>query len=150
MPVKKKSPWYVAGLNFECKKCGGCCAGPDEGYIWVTKTEIELIADFLKISVDNLRRDYLRRVGLRTTIIEQTLTHDCIFLRQVDGKKQCIIYPVRPSQCRSWPFWPENLKSPDSWNTAAKKCPGINRGRLNSLEKIKKIKDNKKWWQKDK
>jgi Fe-S-cluster containining protein len=68
-----------------------------------------MIADFLKMTVGQLRREYLRRVGLRTTIIEHAHTRDCIFLREADGQRKCAIYPVRPSQCRTWPFWPSNL-----------------------------------------
>lgn len=150
MSLKKKTPWYVAGLHFECQKCGGCCSGPGEGYIWVTRPEIELIADFLKIPVGQLRQKYLKRVGLRTTIIEQSATKDCIFLRKIKGQKKCIIYPVRPGQCRTWPFWSENLANPSAWNKTAHKCPGINRGKLHSFEKIQKIKANKKWWQETK
>ncbi len=142
----KKTPWYAAGLHFECQKCGACCAGPDEGYIWITNTEIKLVADFLKISVGDLRKKYLKRSGLRTTIIEQPATKDCIFLRDIDGRKQCIIYPVRPSQCRSWPFWQDNIACPDNWNRTAQKCPGINRGRLYEQQEIKRIQSNKKWW----
>ena len=112
----KKTPWYIAGLYFECQECGGCCSGPGEGYIWVTKPEIQLIADFLKITVENFRKEYLKRVGLRTTIIEHSYTKDCIFLRKIDGQKQCVIYSVRPGQCRSWPFWSDNLSSPGAWN----------------------------------
>jgi Fe-S-cluster containining protein len=147
MSVKEKNLWYIGGLHFECTECGGCCSGPSEGYIWVTRQEIELIADFLKISVGQLRQEYLKRVGLRTTIIEQSSTKDCIFLREVEGRKQCIIYQVRPSQCRTWPFWSENLSSPNAWNKTAQKCPGINRGKLYSFEHIRQIKANKKWWQ---
>ena len=139
--------WYVAGLCFECGECGRCCSGPGEGYIWVTRPEIELIAEHLKITPGELRRRYLRRVGLRTTIIEHAVTKDCIFLQQVDAKKLCVIYPVRPNQCRTWPFWPENLSSPDAWNEAAKKCPGINRGKHYSFEQIEKIRKSKRWWE---
>ena len=143
-------PWYVGGLHFECVQCGGCCSGPSEGYIWATKPEIKLIADFLKIPVEQLRQKYLKRVGLRTTIIEHPGTKDCIFLnRGLHGsQKRCAIYPVRPSQCRAWPFWLSNLTSPDAWNKAAQKCGGINRGRHYSLEEIQKIKSEKKWWSK--
>ena len=141
-------PWYVGGLNFECMQCGRCCSGPAEGYIWVTSPETKLIADFLKTSAGQLRRECLKRVGLRTTLIEQLGTKDCIFLQKGDGgEKRCSIYPVRPSQCRIWPFWPNNLASQNAWNEAAQKCPGINRGRYYSLEKIEKIKREKKWWQ---
>jgi Fe-S-cluster containining protein len=69
--AKEKTCWYIAGLHFECQKCGACCSGPDEGYIWVTRPEIEKIAKLLKIPIGELRRKYLIRVGFRTTIIEQ-------------------------------------------------------------------------------
>jgi hypothetical protein len=145
--IKDITKWYAAGLHFECQGCGGCCSGPAEGYIWVTRPEIGIIADYLKLTAGQLRRKYLKRVGLRTTIIEHKTTKDCIFLQAgADGKK-CMIYSVRPSQCRSWPFWLNNLAGPDDWNKAAKKCPGINRGRLYSLEEIEGIKRIKKWWQ---
>lgn len=139
--------WYAAGLHFECQECGECCSGPGEGYIWVTKPEIEIIADFLKITVGQFRQKYLKRVGLRTTIIEHQTTKDCIFLQAGAGGKQCKIYSVRPSQCRSWPFWAGNLAGPGAWNKAAQKCPGINRGRYYSFEDIEKIKRLRKWWQ---
>jgi Fe-S-cluster containining protein len=146
--VVKKTSWYVAGLHFECQECGGCCSGPGEGYIWVTKPEIEIIADFLKTTVGQLRQKYLKRVGLRTTIIEHRTTKDCIFLQEGTGGRQCMIYSVRPSQCRSWPFWPENLKSANAWNRAAQKCPGIGCGRLYGSEEIERIKRDRRWWQK--
>ena len=139
--------WYVEGLHFLCQGCGGCCSGPGEGYIWVTRQEIEIIADYLKVTVGRLRQEYLRRVGLRTSLIEHQTTKDCIFLQDDAGQRKCAIYPVRPSQCRSWPFWPENLTNAGAWNRAAQKCPGINRGRLYSFEEIEQIRrSKKKWW----
>ena len=146
----KKEKWYVAGLHFECAGCGDCCSGPGEGVIWITKPEIELVAEFLKISVGEFKKQYLKRLGLRTTIIEHEVTKDCIFLRKIDGKKKCVIYPVRPNQCRTWPFWASNLLSPDEWNQAAQKCPGINRGKFFSYDEIQKIKKSHKWWKEKK
>jgi Fe-S-cluster containining protein len=98
------------------------------------------------MTAGELRRKFLKRYGLRTSIIEHSGTKDCIFLREIDGKKRCVIYPVRPSQCRSWPFWARNLASPDAWNKAGQKCGGINRGKLYSFEEIQEIKSEKKWW----
>jgi Fe-S-cluster containining protein len=147
MTALGKKSWYAAGLHFECTGCGNCCSGPDEGYIWVTRPEIELIANYLKMTREQLRKKYIKRVGLRSTIIEQVGTNDCIFLREVDGRKRCMIYPVRPNQCRDWPFWPGNLARPGDWNRAAQKCAGINRGRHYSFDEIARIKANKKWWQ---
>jgi len=135
-----KTPWYIAGLHFECMQCGRCCAGPTEGYIWVTKPEIELIANYLKMTTGEVRRKFLRRVRLRTTIIEHRVTKDCIFLQESGGQRKCMIYPVRPGQCRMWPFWPSKLANAAAWNETAQKCPGINRGRLYSYEEIEEIK----------
>ena len=143
---KDKTPWYIGGLHFDCQQCGGCCSGPDEGYIWITSPEIKLVADFLKVEPEQLQQRYLNRVGLRTTIIEQPVTKDCIFLQRINGQKRCAIYHVRPNQCRTWPFWPDNLANADCWNEATQKCGGINRGRFFSFDEIEKIKKSGKWW----
>jgi len=147
MLKSKKLPWYAGGLHFECMQCGRCCSGPGAGYIWVTRLEIELISDFLKIPIGQLRGNYLKRVGFRTTIIEQPVTRDCAFLQEVNGERRCTIYAVRPSQCRLWPFWPDNLANSNGWCKAAQRCPGINHGRFYSFDEIQIIKKNKKWWQ---
>ena len=144
--LNNKNPWYIAGIHFECTQCTSCCSGPAEGYIWITKPEIEMLADFLKISIDQLRVSYLKRVGIRTSITEDQITKDCIFLREIDSKKGCTIYPVRPNQCRTWPFWPENLATPNTFNDLTNRCPGINRGKFFSFEEIEKIRKQKKWW----
>ena len=143
MAAKDKTLWYVGGLHFECIGCGRCCSGPGTGFIWVTKPEIKLIADFLKVPVEQVWQKYLKRAGLRTTIIERPDTKDCIFLQNEAGQKKCMIYPVRPSQCRIWPFWPENLASTNTWDKAAQKCAGINRGRHYSFEEIERIRKEK-------
>jgi hypothetical protein len=145
--VKTKNPWYVGGLNFQCAQCGTCCSGPGEGYIWVVRREIEFIADYLKMPVSQLRKKYLKRVGMRTSIIEDRITKDCIFLEMVNGEKRCGIYPVRPTQCRTWPFWSSNLTSSNAWNEATQRCGGINRGRLYSFEEIERIRKIRKWWE---
>ena len=143
---KDKIPWYSAGLHFECLQCGHCCAGPEGGYIWVSRPEIRLIADFLKMPVKELKQKFMRRVGLRMTIVEDPHTLDCVFLQQTKQGRGCAIYEVRPAQCRNWPFWEHNLVSPDTWNSTGRKCPGINRGRFYSPEQIRDKKKNKKWW----
>jgi Fe-S-cluster containining protein len=105
-----------------------------------------MIADYVNLSIGQLRQRYLRRIGLRTTIIEEPKNKDCIFLYTQDNTKRCRIYPVRPNQCRTWPFWASKLTSARTWNEAARKCPGINRGRLYSCEEIERLKKQRKWW----
>ena len=145
--MSKSERWYAAGLHFECTECGECCSGPGEGVIWITQPEIRMLAEHLGVDEEELRQKYLRREGNRTTIVEDPETRDCIFLKQEDGLKKCSIYAVRPNQCRTWPFWSENLQTPDTWRDAARHCPGINRGPCHDFVTIEKIRKQKHWWE---
>ncbi len=127
--------WYAAGLAFECQQSGNCCSG-EPGYVWVTKAEIEAIARQLGRADGKLEGKYLRRVGFRYSLTERP-NGDCTFLkRSPDGCTTCQIHQVKPTQCRTWPFWDYNLKSPEHWNDAARGCPGINRGPTCSFVQI--------------
>jgi len=75
------------------------------------------------------------------TVVGRSLTerrgphgYDCVFLdrTRVPGKALCQVYQARPMQCRTWPFWPENLQSRKAWDQAAQKCPGMNTGPLHT------------------
>ena len=134
---RNSEPWYAAGLAFECTGCGACCAGPGEGYVWVTPKEIVDIAAKLQISEAEMRRKYVRKVGRNFSLVERKDNNDCIFLVP-DGKggRKCKVYDVRPVQCRTWPFWPSNLASPDDWAYAGLRCPGMNRGPLHDINEI--------------
>jgi len=133
-----KRPWYADGLAFECTGCGSCCAGPAEGYVWATKAEIATIAEYLGIGEDEMHRKYVRKIGRRYSLVEEEKSKDCIFLvpNAKGGGKVCRIYPVRPMQCQTWPFWAFNLLSPGAWSQAAMRCPGINRGPSYSCDEI--------------
>lgn len=133
--------WYQAGLAFDCHQCGNCCSGPEEGYVWVTLKNIAAMAAYMKLSQEVFTEKYVRRVGRRYSLIEKKPSNDCIFLSRQGKKISCEIYPVRPKQCRTWPFWPENLHHPDSWNHAGQSCAGINRGKLYSMEAIDAIRN---------
>ena len=144
---RQTKKWYACGLHFECIGCGDCCAGPEEGYIWITKPEVEFLANHLAATVDDVKKKYLKRIGLKHSIKEDSRTKDCIFLTDKKNDcRGCEIYPVRPNQCRTWPFWSFNLHTPDQWNIAASRCPGINRGKFYSCEEIEQIKNQKTWW----
>ncbi len=134
---RSKTPWYAGGLAFECLGCGRCCAGPEEGYVWITPKEIDPLAEHLKLPVREVRARYVRRTWGRLSLREDPETKDCVFLqRDGQGQRCCAIYPVRPTQCRTWPFWPGNLRSPDRWCEAAERCPGINRGPMHPCDEV--------------
>lgn len=137
MKIFARTPWYVAGLAFECRQCGRCCAGPHEGYVWVNDDDIVAIAEYLGIPADGMRRKYVHKVGSRYSLIERSDSRDCIFLRADEsGQRRCRVYAVRPVQCRTWPFWASNLTSPDAWAEAGLKCEGVNRGQRIDFDEI--------------
>lgn len=135
--LKQKTKWYAAGLHFECIQCGNCCSGPP-GYVWVTREQVKAIAEFLGRSDGTLDKSQLRRVGLRHSLTEKP-GGDCCFLNRAGDKATCSIYPVRPAQCRAWPFWNENLRSPGTWNQAAANCPGMNVGKHYDLVAVEEL-----------
>lgn len=125
-PSKKSSPlpWYKEGLHFQCTECGKCCTGAS-GYVWVTEQEMESIAQHLNLSVESFKKKYTRQKNNRYALIERKSLegdYDCIFLKD----KKCMIYQTRPKQCRTFPWWKENLTSEASWKLAAQSCEGIN------------------------
>jgi Fe-S-cluster containining protein len=124
--------WYREGLRFSCTRCGDCCTGRP-GYVWVTQAELEELAAFLELSLDELLARYVRKVGSRLSLIERA-NGDCVFF-----DKGCTVYPARPVQCRTFPFWPENLKSGRAWDEVGSECPGVGKGRLYSAEEIGRI-----------
>jgi Fe-S-cluster containining protein len=140
---EKDFKWYQGGLAFSCQQCGNCCSGPASGYVWVTLEDIDNIANYRNEPVEDFKRKYVRKIGRRYSLIEKKPSHDCVFLEKKDGKIGCSIYSHRPIQCRTWPFWPELLKSPDHWNNAATGCPGINRGKLYPVEMITAVRAGK-------
>lgn len=113
-------PWYHKGVRFRCTGCGRCCTG-NPGYVWVNEKEITAIARFLNMEVDHFAKRYLRQVGKRFSLKEDPNTYDCVFLQD----KQCRIYTKRPTQCRSYPFWPQILSSKDAWERESSYCEGI-------------------------
>ena len=42
----------------------------------------------------------------------------------------CSIHPAKPTQCRTFPFWPELVESKSEWNRTGRYCPGIGKGPL--------------------
>ncbi len=102
-----------------CKKCeGNCCIG-ESGYIWVNSKEIKEIAEFLGIEEEIFKTKFLIKVGYRYSIKEKPYKGGfaCIFF-----ENGCKIYPVRPTQCRTFPFWDYFKNKPEE---VLKECPGI-------------------------
>lgn len=121
MVIQIMKSWYEKGLQFQCTGCGQCCTGAP-GYVWVTPEEMEAIAKRLSLPLDQFIKKYVRRVQGRYSLKEDSKNFDCVFLK---GKK-CEIYDERPKQCRTFPWWPEHLKSRKDWEEVSLRCEGVN------------------------
>ena len=126
-----EEPWYAGGLPFTCTRCGDCCTGAP-GFVWVTDDELEAIANHLGRPVAEVRALYSRKARGRQTLREKA-NGDCVFFERNKG---CTIYPVRPPQCRTWPFWDSNLETPEDWKKTCEQCPGSGQGELIPVEEI--------------
>lgn len=140
-PVKERE-WYADGLRFSCTRCGNCCTGPP-GAVWFNEDEGKAMAALLDLDEATFRRRYARRIEGKWSLKERETEfgYDCIFLDRSgpDGRTGCRIHPARPTQCRTWPFWPENLIWRRSWQTAklTTPCLGMDHGRLVPIEEIR-------------
>jgi uncharacterized protein len=131
--IAKSAPWYADGLHFEClPECGQCCTTRGEfAYVYFENDDLEKLATFLGLSVEACADKYtVLDEGERMLKMDQPT---CPFL---EGWK-CGVYPARPTQCRTFPFWPENLKSKAAWDKLQGYCPGIDRGPLHPLAMIR-------------
>ena len=129
MPSK---PWYQDGLRFQCTQCGDCCTGAP-GYVWVNGEEIATLAAEVELDVAEFEKKYVRKVGVRKSLVEFP-NGDCVFFD--NQARKCTVYGARPRQCRTWPFWQSNLKTPETWAETCEVCPGSGRGQLYQIEEI--------------
>ena len=116
------------GLRFdpkECAACGGACCRGRDGFVLVETPEIITVSDFLGISAEEFLEKFTRFVDGIRVLDDRDDDDGCVFL---DHEGRCSIYPVRPVQCRTYPFWPGNMRSPDAWNKTAEECPAIGKG----------------------
>lgn len=117
-------------MKFECQEsCGGKCCKPGwsgSHFIFLTDADIVRIEQFT-----GLHRNQFSKVGefewtrFATEKVTARFMGQCPFLQ--DGS--CDIYEARPTQCRTFPYWPENM-SDEKWKALSAECPGIGKGPL--------------------
>jgi Fe-S-cluster containining protein len=126
------------GRRFGCTQCGNCCLEP--GYIFMTFVEVERIAEHLGMTVGRFKTDF----GLEWDPnsgqfeIDATDGNGCPLLTPDLG---CSVHDVKPSQCRTFPFWDELLDDHRAWEDTKRYCPGLDApgGRLYSKPEIRAL-----------
>jgi Fe-S-cluster containining protein len=104
-------------IEFTCAKCGDCCRV--DGYVYLKWGEAEKIAEYLAVPAAEFKKKYTRFLFLFGRVIE-TDADGCVFL--TDGR--CIIYPARPSQCVTFPYWNHIMKDKKEWDHISTYCRG--------------------------
>jgi uncharacterized protein len=117
-----------AGLRFECQPgCTECCR--QRGFVYLTEEDLRRAAAFLETAPEAFERKYVYRTR---NLLRLRVPRDsrCSFLTEGG----CSIHPVKPTQCRAFPFWPELVESRREWLKTARYCPGMGKGGLVAIE----------------
>ncbi len=122
-------------MRFACQPgCTKCCSR--RGSVYLTEADLTRAADYLGMTAAAFEAQYVIRyrhvLRLRKPPRGQ---NNCRFLA-ADG---CSIHPVKPTQCRTYPFWPSLLANQAIWAIEGTFCPGIGSGELVQIESARAI-----------
>ena len=122
------------GLRFECTGCGGCCTARGEyAHVYLNPDELGDLADHLRLSVREFRKRYTFKDEYGYTQLRFE-SDTCVFLEP--GTKRCTVYPARPTQCRTFPFWRDMIADGKWTDEARALCEGIGRGPTHRLTDV--------------
>ena len=137
--MSKGKQFYRDGIRFECQGEGRCCVSRGKyGYVYLSFRDRRRLAAHFRISTAEFTARYAE---LEDGMYQLRYgDKDCPFLKD----NRCAVYKARPWQCRTWPFWPENMES-GVWEKEVQAwCPGAGKGRLYSADEIEEILAKKK------
>jgi len=124
--------FYAKGLRFSCTGCGECCRARNgrPSWVYVTIEERTRLARHLKMRTSDFTRKYCEKSSFGFFHLRQP-TSDCLFL---EGAR-CTVYGARPGQCRTYPFWRENMTE-RAWDSVLRHCEGAGHGKLWTRKEI--------------
>jgi len=112
------------GLRFTCQPgCIKCC--DQDGYVYLTEDDLHRAARFTGMSARAFEKKYVYRTRHQLRF-RKPPKKQCPFLLN-DG---CSIHPAKPTQCRTFPYWPELVEDRAAWEKTGRFCPGIGKGPL--------------------
>ena len=111
-------------LRFACQPgCTNCCNV--KGYVYLTEVDLVNAAAFIGMTPADFEAKYIYRTR-HSLRLRKPRGSQCHFLRDA----ACSIHPAKPTQCRTFPFWPDLIEDRQSWQATARFCPGIGTGPL--------------------
>jgi Fe-S-cluster containining protein len=133
--VSKNQDWWKSGVVFQCQGSGKCCTSHGEyGFVYMTKKDRSRMAKHLGLTLIEFTKKHCDRTDGFFHLKEDPKNPDCLFLKN----KRCTVYEARPTQCRTWPFWPDTM-SAKAWKAdVVNFCPGVGKGSKITAEQIEK------------
>ncbi len=114
----------MAELRFACHPgCTRCC--DREGYVYLTEDDLRRAAKFAGMAAAAFEAKYVYRTR-HLLRFRKPRDRQCPFLLD----NGCSIHPAKPTQCRTFPFWPEIVTERAEWKRTGRYCPGIGKGPL--------------------
>lgn len=120
-------------MKFRCQaSCGGkCCSAKWDGkasFVFLTWRDRKNLVNFLGKKLEEFASfgefaftRFINRPSRQWFLNNTEKT--CPFLKE--GK--CSVYEARPTQCRTFPFWPELMVN-EPYKTLKEFCPGVGEG----------------------
>jgi Fe-S-cluster containining protein len=125
-------PLNPARLRFTCQPgCTQCC--DQKGYVYLTERDVVRAARFLKMSAEDFEARYVYRTR-HLIRLRKPRGSQCHFLKN----HGCGIHPGKPTQCRTFPFWPDLVGNEEEWKETARYCPGIGVGNFVPLAEVER------------
>jgi Fe-S-cluster containining protein len=111
-------------LRFACQQgCTKCCEV--HGFVYITEQDLSRMAEYAGLTKKAFESAYVLRFR-HILRLRKPRGSQCYFLKEGG----CSVHPVKPTQCRLYPFWPELVENRSNWQAEGKRCPGIGKGEL--------------------
>jgi len=122
-------------MRFACQPgCTKCCSR--RGWVYLTESDLLRTAEYLGMTPAAFEAQHVVRYRRVLRLRKPARGDDnCRFLK-ADG---CSIHEVKPTQCRTYPFWPSLLVSKANWTLEGTFCPGIGKGQLVQITTAREI-----------
>ncbi|HYC55280.1 MAG TPA: YkgJ family cysteine cluster protein [Candidatus Binatia bacterium] len=129
-PATSKS----TALQFECTQCGKCCWTRGEyAHVYVNRDEMKTLATSLGLGLKEFRSRYTLRGDDGWSELDFP-DGRCVFLDP--QTRLCTVYESRPTQCRTFPVWPELIRR-GRWTAEARQiCEGVGNGPAFSVAEV--------------
>ena len=132
--MKTGNKFYSPGIRFACRGDGKCCRNHGRHtYVYVSFNDRRRLAVHLNLSTPEFTKRFTQAADGMVHLKDPD--RDCPFF----AENRCTVHEARPGQCRTWPFWKENMH-PKVWERDVMAfCPGVGAGRLYTQDEIERI-----------